>query len=143
MKTKHFLAQVDHDRLHRVIQAAENGTSARIVVYITHQGITDPLTKAHAVFRKMKLETEAERTGFLLFLAPKTQKFAVLGGTALHEKFGQSWWDGITRVVTSHFKEGNFTEGLLAAIQMAGLEFQQHFPSKRAHLPTENDIVED
>ncbi len=142
MKTKHFLAQVDHDRLHRAIQSAERGTSARMVVYITHRAVKDPLAKAHAIFRRLGMEKKGHHGGFLIFLSPKSQKFAVLGGTGLHEKLGQKWWDEIASLLAREFKEARYMEGLLAATAMAGEEFHRHFASAGA-ADDSPDVIED
>ena len=68
------------------------------------------------------------KTTFFSFLAPKTQTFAVVGGTALDEKVGQVWWDHLIALLTSHFKENRYTDGLIAAIDRAGQALKTHFP---------------
>ena len=142
MKTHHFLKQVDHDRLHRAIDQAERGTSVRMVVYITHRSVSDPVDAAQAVFRKLGLEKKSQSCGFLIFLSPKSQTFAVLGGSTLHQKVGQAWWDELARVLSLHFQKGDYTEGLLTATGMAELEFRRFFTSEGP--PDANaNIVED
>ena len=143
MKTKHFLKAVEHARVHAAIQAAESGTSGDIVVYITHKRVTDPLAAANAEFRKLGLETATNKDSFLLFVAPQSQKFAVVGGTALHEKTGQAWWDHLSALLTRHFKEGRYTDGLIAAIEEAGQKLKAHFPAQTTDRTGQHDIVEE
>jgi len=79
----------------------------------------------------------------LIFLAPKSQKFAVVGGTALHEKVGQAWWDGFIALLTRHFKDGHFTDGIVAALEKAGTALKTHFPDASPDRAGQKDIVED
>ena len=129
MKVSHFLNSVEHASVHRAIRAAEEGTSGDIVVFITHRSVTDPLDAAEKQFLKLRLDQAVEKNSLLIFLAPKTQKFAVIGGSALHEKVGQPWWDELVGILTRHFKAMRYTDGLLAAIEEAGRALKKHFPA--------------
>jgi uncharacterized membrane protein len=143
MKVKHFLSAVEHDRVHQAIRVAEEGTSGDIVLFITHRHVTDPLAAANDEFRKLRLEDAADKNSLLILLAPKSQKFAVVGGTALHEKVGQAWWDELIGLLTRHFKAGDYTHGILAAIEQAGRALKHHFPASVSDRSGEKDIVED
>ncbi len=143
MKVKHFLSELEHDRIHRTIQSAEEGTSGDIVVFITHRRIEDPLATANHEFEKLRLDAETKRKSLLIYLAPKSQKFAVVGGITLHEKVGQAWWDHLSALLTRHFKEGKYTDGLVAAIEKAGHALKTHFPAASTDRSGENDIVEE
>ena len=142
MKTRHFLNTVEHDRIHRAIQAAERETTGRIILFISHKNVGDALAEAHKIFVQHKLETAQEKAGLLIFLAPKSQTFAVVGGTALHEKLGQSWWDHLAGLIGARFKEGRYTDGLLEAIEEAGRALKAHFSGKRPAHPERPDILE-
>ena len=143
MKVKHFLNALEHERVHAAIKAAEEHTSGDIVVYITHKRIDDPLAAAQLEFRKLNLETATKQDSLLIFLAPKSQKFAVVGGTALHDKAGQAWWDHLSALLTRHFKDSRYTDGLVAAIEEAGRNLKEHFPAPATDRTGEKDIVEE
>jgi len=143
MKVKHFLSELQHARVHEAIQSAEQGTSGDIVVVITHKRVTDPLPAAHHEFRRLGLENATNKDGLLIFLAPKSQKFAVLGGTALHDKAGQAWWDHLSDLLAQHFRAGRYTDGLVAAIAQAGQKLKEHFPAQDTDRTGQQDIVED
>ncbi len=143
MKVKHFLNAVEHDRVHRAIKSAEEGTSGDIVLYITHRRIEDPLDAANAEFEKLRLETARDKNSLLIFVAPKSQKFAVVGGTALHDKVGQVWWDELIALLTRHFKAGQFTDGIVATIEHAGRALKHHFPATAPDRTGQKDIVEE
>ena len=142
MKVKHFLSALEHGRVHRAIQSAEEGTTGDIVLVISHGAVVDPLAAAHREYRKMHLEKADDKNSLLIFLAPKSQKFAVVGGTALHKKVGQPWWDELIALLTRHFKEGRYTDGLVATIGQAGLALKTHFPGRHQDRTGQRDIVD-
>jgi uncharacterized membrane protein len=141
VKLKHFLNRLEHDRVHRAVQSAEKETSVRIVVYISHRRVTDPMKAGHQVFKKLKLETEKEKAGLLFFIAPQSRKFAVLGGTALHEKLGQAWWDRLAQMLSADFQREKFTDGLVSALDEIAPALKSHFPA-RSHPSGESEVVE-
>lgn len=143
MKVKHFLSKLEHDRVHRAIRSAEEGTSGDIVLFITHRRVADPLPAANEEFRKLRLETATDKNSLLIFLAPKSQKFAMVGGTAFHEKVGQAWWDDLIGLLTRHFKAADYTNGLIAAIHQAGQALKHHFPANATDRTGQKDIVEE
>jgi len=143
MKVKHFLSALEHDRVHRAIRSAEEGASGQIVVFISHRKLEDPLAAANHEFRKLRLDTATGKNSLLIFLAPKSQKFAVVGGTALHAKVGQAWWDELIALLTRHFKESRYTDGLVATIEQAGRALRTHFPASATNRTGRRDIVEE
>jgi len=143
MKVKHFLNNVEHDRIHQAIRSAEEATSGDIVLYISRRHVEDPLAAANQEFTKLRLEAARDKNSLLIFLAPKSQKFAVVGGTALHEKVGQACWEELIALLTRHFKAAHFTEGLVATIEQAGRALKTHFPATAADRTGQKDIVEE
>jgi len=143
MKVKHFLSSVEHARVHQAIRSAEEGTSGDIVLYISHRPVEDPLAAANHEFSKLRLEAAKDKNSLLIFLSPKSQKFAVVGGTALHEKVGQAWWDELIALLTRHFKAARYTDGLVATIEQAGRALKTHFPAIAPGRTGQKDIVEE
>jgi uncharacterized membrane protein len=143
MKTKHFLNAVEHDRVHRAIRAAEKGTSGDVVLFISHRPVSDALAEAEREFSKLRLDTAAEQNGLLIFLAPESQTFAAMGGSALHAQVGQAWWDELVALLGRHFKAGRYTDGLVAALEKSGHVLRRHFPSTAVDRTGQFDIVEE
>jgi uncharacterized membrane protein len=75
----------------------------------------------------------------LIFVAPVSQKFAVIGDEAVHEKCGESFWTALAAVMAAHFKAGDFTTGLVAGIAQAGVLLARHFP----RLPDDSNELPD
>jgi uncharacterized membrane protein len=134
---------VEHDRVHQAIRSAEEGTSGDMVLFITHRRVADPLAAANEEFRKLRLETATDKNSLLIFVAPKSQKFAVVGGTALHDKVGQAWWDEFIALLARHFKAADYTNGIIAAIEQAGRALKLHFPASAPDRTGQKDIVEE
>ncbi len=143
MKVKHFLSKLEHVRIHQAIRSAEEGTSGDIVLYITQRRVEDPLAAANEEFRKLRLETATDKNSLLILLAPRSQKFAVVGGTALHAKVGQAWWNELIALLARHFKEGRYSDGMVAAIEFAGKALKHHFPASARDRTGQKDIVEE
>jgi len=142
MHMRHFLKRIEHEHLHEAIQQAEKGTSGTIVVFISGQPAPDALAVAQEEFRRRGLETATRKNSLLIFLAPKSQTFAVIGGTALHEKVGQAWWDALAALLSQHFRAGDYLGGLTAAIHRAGLALRHHFPAADIDRMDEHDIID-
>lgn len=123
-----LLPKVDHARVVAAIGAAESKTSGEIRVLVSRQPALDPVAIAQREFERLGMTNTAARNGVLIFLAPKSRTFAVIGDTAIHEKCGDSFWRILAGTMESHFKRGEFTDGLVHAIDRAGSLLAEHFP---------------
>ena len=130
MRTKEFLARLDHDRIVRAIAAAEEKTSAEIRVFVQRGEIRDPMATARAQFAKLGMTRTRDRNGVLIFVAPRTQKFAVIGDEGVHAKCGEPFWQRLIEAMQAHFKAENFTDAVVHAIQQTGELLAQHFPCR-------------
>ena len=143
MKLRHFLSKVEHARLHAAIQTAEAGNSGDVVLFITHEKVEHALAAAHREFHRLKLDQAPAQNSFLIYVAPDSQKFAVVGGKALHHKVGQHGWDHLSALLQRYFRDGNFTEGLVNVIAQVGEKLKEHFPARDVDRAGQKDIVED
>lgn len=130
MKPKQFLNALDEARLLEAIRAAEARTSGEIRLVIAHRSAPDPLFAAQKHFDRLRMANTRERNAVLLFIAPKSHTFAIIGDSAIHAKCGQPFWDDVAAILGTHFKKNEFTEGLLAAITRAGALLAEHFPPR-------------
>jgi uncharacterized membrane protein len=71
-----------------------------------------------------------DRNGVLIFVAPRAQKFAVIGDLGVHEKCGDLFWQTLTQAMRAHFQAENFTDAVLHAIRETGELLAQHFPRR-------------
>lgn len=130
MKTNEFLQQLGHDEIVDAIRAAEQKTSGEIRVFVSPKEITDPVAAAQAEFAQLGMTKTRERNGVLIFIAPRTQKFAVLGDEGVHRHCGDGFWQAMAAEMTGHFKQSEFTRGLIQGVRKAGELLAQHFPRR-------------
>jgi len=144
MKPAHFLKQLEHDRIVAGIADAEKKTSGEIRVLVSHREVDDPVAAAQKAFLRLKMQHTPHRNAVLIFVAPRSRRFAVIGDQAVHEKCGEAFWSELTAAMTGHFKSGHFTDGLLHGIARAGELLAAHFPrdpNGKNHLP--DTVIED
>jgi uncharacterized membrane protein len=120
---------VDQARVVAAIRAAEQVTSGEIRVSVAPFFWGNVEKTASQAFRRLGMEHTADRNGVLIFLVPSRRRFAILGDTGIHEKVGQAFWNEVSACLSSHFRQGAFTEGLVEGIRMVGDRLATHFPS--------------
>ncbi len=130
MHTRKFLERLQNDEIVAAIRKAEKKTSGEIRVFISHKPVEAPVTTAQAHFSRMSMTKTRDHNGVLIFVAPSSQKFAVIGDRAVHEKCGEEFWQRLTGEMTRQFKDGHFNRGILLAIEKAGDLLAQHFPRR-------------
>ena len=120
---------VDQARVVAAIREAERVTSGEIRVSVAHLFWGDVEKTAKRAFQRLGMERTAESNGVLIFLVPSRKRFAILGDTGIHEKVGQAFWNDVSACLTSQFRRGAFTEGLVEGIRMVGDRLAAHFPA--------------
>jgi uncharacterized membrane protein len=130
MKAKDFVCQLDDKHIVQSIQKAEQKTSGEIRVFITRQEPEDAVAAAQAQFDALEMHKTAGKNGVLIYVAPRVQKFAVVGDKGVHERCGQQFWESVASEMTVHFKKSEFTRGILHGVHKAGELLAQHFPRR-------------
>ncbi len=130
MHHKHFIRQLHHDDLVAAIREAETKTSGEIRVFISHKKVEDALGTAQSAFLRLGMTKTRHRNAVLIFVAPRTHKFAVIGDEAVHQRCGDGFWQDLAAEMSGHFKKSEFTQGLLHGIRKAGDLLAAHFPRR-------------
>ena len=128
MKPEEFFGQIQDDAIVAAIQAAEARTSGEIRVFVSEQEIDDAVVAAQVTFSRLGMSRTRERNGVLIFIAPRTRRFAVIGDASIHERCGPEFWRSLVEEMSGCFKQGRFTEGLTLGITKAGELLATHFP---------------
>ena len=142
MKTKHFINKLSDEKIVGAIRAAERETSGEIRVFVSHKIIADPVAAAQEHFVKLKMNRTRERNGVLIFVAPESHNFAIIGDAAVHAKCGESFWSQVAAEMTEHFKRSAWTDGVVHAIRKAGDLLTQHFPHRGGDSNELSDKIE-
>lgn len=120
---------IDGDRIRSAIRSAEEGTSGRIGVHVAQGRVTDALDHARAHFQRAGLHEYPDANAVLFVIAPKSRKFAVYGGEAIHTRLGDAFWNELVADMAAYFADGRLTEGLTHGIDRVGKALRLHFPS--------------
>ena len=121
---------VDKQQLERAIAQLEQQSSAELRIYIERK--TPPkmtaLERAFEQFQQLEMDKTQARNGVLIYLAFKQHQCAIIGDQGIHQYVNDAFWQAQIDLMISHFKQGNYTQGILAAMERIGVELAQHFP---------------
>jgi uncharacterized membrane protein len=131
MHPKKLIKQLPHDILVAAIREAELKTSGEIRVLISHKSVADPVADAQKEFVRLGMAKSPERNGVLIFVAPRTHKFAVIGDEGVHAKCGDEFWQELAKAMTDYFRKSEFTEGIIHGVSKAGELLAAHFPKNK------------
>jgi uncharacterized membrane protein len=129
MRTRHFLNAVDHDRIVSAIANAEERTTGEIYVFVSRHNVADALAAASRCFRKLKMDRTPLRNGVLIFVAPRSDSFAVVGDTGVHAKCGEDFWSEVVELMRPRLQRGEFTDALVHGVEKVGSLLADHFPA--------------
>jgi uncharacterized membrane protein len=130
MKHHRFIQKLQDDAIVAAIRTAEAATSGEIRVFITRKATRDPLAVAQKQFNRMGMARTTERNGVLIFVAPRSQQFAIVGDQGIHERCGDVFWRDVADEMKELFRKSEFTAGIVCGVQKAGLLLAEHFPRR-------------
>jgi uncharacterized membrane protein len=140
---KSLLGPADHDRIVTAIAHAESATSGQIRVHLHHRAVRDPIAAAKKVFEKLGMTKTAEKNAAMIFVAPLSKNFAILGDSGIHEKCGDDFWSAAAAAMTGHFQKGDFPGGIVATIEKLGEALAAHFPRREGSVNALPDEVDE
>ncbi len=142
---KAFFEGLDRAAIVEAIKQAEAKSFGEIRVHLHHGRVADARAEAEKTFLKLGMDRTSRGSGCLIFLAPASRAFAVVGGTGIHGKVGDAFWVEARDAARERFTEGKFTDGIVAAVSKLGVALALHFPKDgtedRNELP--DDVSED
>jgi uncharacterized membrane protein len=128
MQPKSFLNALDHERIVKAIRQAEACSRAEVRVHVSNQTVTDAAKAAAMQFEKLGMTATAERNGVLIYVAPRSQKFAIIGDSGIHQSCGPSFWQEVAAAMEADFRAGRFTDGIVKGLARTGEALGTHFP---------------
>lgn len=128
MRLKSFLKQVDHERIVAAIRKAEATSRGEIRVHASNRAVDDAQKDAASQFERLGMTATKERNGVLIYVAPRSRRFAIIGDTGIHEKCGPDFWKDVAAAMERDFREGRFTDGIVKGVSKAGEALATHFP---------------
>ncbi|MCU0473525.1 MAG: TPM domain-containing protein [Bacteroidales bacterium] len=131
MKASSFLTKEQQAHIREAITEAEEATSGEIRVHLETSLSGDVLERAAWIFTRIGMNKTKDRNGVLFYLAVTNRKFAIIGDWGINAKVPDGFWDNIKELLETHFREGQFSEGLAKGVLMAGLKLKEHFPRQK------------
>jgi uncharacterized membrane protein len=128
MKPAEFLLKLDDDKIVNAIAAAEQTTTGEIRVYVSSRQREDVVGAAQNRFVKLGMEKTRYRNAVLIFFAPESQTFAIVGDQGIHAKCGQTFWEEVRDAMAGALKEGRYTDAVILAVEKVGALLSKHFP---------------
>ena len=128
METKEFLDQLDEKKITAEIGEAEKRTSGEIRVFVSRHETGDPMAAAQKEFASLGMSKTAARNGVLIYFAPRSRNFAIIGDSGVHAKCGTHFWDGISKEMTARLQSSDYTGAICGAVRSAGELLAHHFP---------------
>ncbi|HEX6739396.1 MAG TPA: TPM domain-containing protein [Vicinamibacteria bacterium] len=128
MKPTQFVKDLDHNRIVDAIRGAETASRGEIRVHVAREPVEDARRAAAVQFEKLGMTATAERNGVLVYVAPASRSFAVIGDSGVHERCGDAFWSGLAQAMEQAFREGRFTEGIVEVVGRVGEALAAHFP---------------
>ena len=127
---KDFFTKEQREDIRQAILNAELDTSGEIRVHIETTCTGDVLDRAAFIFDKMGMQKTELRNGVLFYVAVKNRRFAVIGDSGINAVVPEVFWDDLKNLLLNHFRENNFTEGLIRGVEMVGNKLKANFPYK-------------
>lgn len=128
MNARKFFSEEDQQAIKNAIMQAEKNTSGEIRVHIESSFKGDVLDQAAFIFKKLKMHKTEQRNGVLFYLAVNNRKFAIIGDTGINKVVPEGFWNRISEIMTEHFRNNRFTDGLTAGIKLTGEKLVEFFP---------------
>ena len=127
-KVEDFLSPDQEQQIVAAIRSAEKTTSGEIRVHLEKHTDLDVLDRAAEVFHWLKMDNTIQRNGVLIYVAVEDRSFAIYGDKGINAVVEKNFWQNTKDLILQHFKEANFTKGLVEGILLAGKELQTYFP---------------
>ena len=140
MKPAEFIDRIDDKKVLAAIERAEAASSGEVRLFIAHQRIEDPLAAARIQFARLGMDKTRRRNGVLLFFAPQSQRFAIIGDEGINARCGDTFWQTIVDEMAPLLARGEFTNAIVAAIERVGAVLAEHFrrePGDENELPNQ------
>ncbi|MCX7006773.1 MAG: TPM domain-containing protein [Kiritimatiellaeota bacterium] len=128
MKIHEFISQLDEAKIVAAIAEAERKTSGEIRVYISHRAHADALAFAQKRFHQLGMTKTRHRNAALLYLAPRTRHFAIVGDSSVHEKCGDAFWQDASAKLGAALRQGDYTSAVIQTVGQLGALLAAHFP---------------
>lgn len=140
MRIDEYFTSEEKQKILSAIAQAEKETSGEIRVHIEKDCKTDVLDRAAYLFATLGMHKTKLRNGVLIYVALDDRKFAILGDAGINALVPAGFWDRVSEVMVSYFRQGKLADGLSEGIRLAGEQLKQYFPWQKGDV---NELKDD
>jgi uncharacterized membrane protein len=130
-KVEDFLNPQEEQEIVAAIRMAEEKTSGEIRIHLEKNSSTNAYDRAVAIFNQLEMHKTQEANGILIYVAVKDKKFAICGDKDINNKVSADFWESTKNTIQEQFKMGNFKQGLIDGVLMAGEQLKKYFPYQK------------
>ena len=132
-------SEADLDAITGAVGRAETATTAEIRVHLerTVPRGRAPLARAQEVFQRLGMHRTRHRNGVLIYLALEHRKLAIVGDSAIHERVGDAYWEGVRDLMVGHLRAEAPRNAVVHAVEDLGRVLAEHFPRRPGDDPNE------
>jgi uncharacterized membrane protein len=128
MTRRRLLASLQPGPVELAIQRAERRCAVELRVSIAGLFWGKPERLAAQAFQRLGMAATRRRNGLLIFIAPWHRKVVVHADQGITARVEPSLWTSAVATITAAFQGGQFTEGLVKAIDSLATALAPHFP---------------
>ncbi|WP_298498168.1 TPM domain-containing protein [uncultured Algibacter sp.] len=127
-KIEDFLTAIEEQDIIEAIRVAELNTSGEIRVHIEKTCKGDATNRALNLFHTLKMDNTKLQNAVLIYLAIDDKTFVIYGDKGINDVVEKDFWDSTKNLMQSHFKKGNFKQGLIDGVLKSGEQLKKYFP---------------
>jgi uncharacterized membrane protein len=127
-KVEDFLSTKEEQEIVNAICEAEKNTSGEIRVHLEKSTSIPAMHRAQEVFNQLEMQKTKDSNAVLVYVAVENKLFAICGDKGIDAVVPDNFWETIKLVIANNFQRGNFKQGLIDGILLAGTQLKKYFP---------------
>jgi uncharacterized membrane protein len=127
-KVEDFLSTKEEQEIVDAICIAEKNTSGEIRVHLEKTTSIPAMSRAQEVFFKLEMQKTKDSNAVLIYVVVENKLFAICGDKGINNVVPDNFWEKTKLVIANNFQRGNFKQGIVEGILLAGNELKKYFP---------------
>lgn len=124
---------IDKQQVEKAISQLEQQTSAELRVYVEKKMPKQMkdctgFSRALQVFDELDMQQTEKRNAVLIYVAFNSHQCAIVGDQGIHQYVGEAFWQQQCTMMIDHFRQADYTQGIIVAIENIGKELAHYFP---------------
>lgn len=124
---------INKAQVEKAISQLETQTSAELRVYIERKipkktSSKTGVARALVIFNDLEMYETQARNAVLIYVAFKDHQCSIIGDQGIHQYVGEQFWQQQCDVMVNYFRQGEYTQGIVTAIENIGKELALYFP---------------